>query len=149
MIVRRSVLVSASVGALLVGALGGTAPLVSASPPTISTDETAVDPDGSECFFKLTPPEMVVLPGGAKAVKATLNPSVCTGNALPTDIVVCVTTPDSPGDCKKTPGWSLSEVYVTASRLDGAFVATGKGCWRDLSQFQQECRTTGPLSMTF
>jgi hypothetical protein len=97
----------------------------------------------------LTPPELVVLPGGAKAVKASLDPKTCDPSAQPTDVTVCVSTPNSPGHCKRLPGWAKVEVIVAASPASGTFTATGVGCWQEITRLPQPaCRTTGPISST-
>jgi hypothetical protein len=97
----------------------------------------------------LTPPELVVLPGGAKGVRATLNPKTCDPAAQQTDVTVCLSTPNSPGRCKRLPGWAKTEVIVPASPASGTFTATGVGCWQELTRsLQPACRTTGPISST-
>jgi hypothetical protein len=123
-------------------------PLAAASPSTFRPKEPPPQPDSTQCSFALSPPQPVVLPGGARAVTATLDTSTCSGSAAPTDVIVCVATPDGPGNCKKTPGWSRAQVYVTSSR-SGTFTATGQGCWRDLLvSFREDCQNTGPLTAT-
>lgn len=124
------------------------APLVGPTPLAFANPDDPVVTN-SDCQFILTPPELVILPGGAKAVRATLEPKTCTPDALPTDIDVCVSTPDGPGDCFKTPGWSKSQVIVTASRYTGTFTAVGRGCWWERALFRQKCREAGPISVTF
>src|ERR1700710_3123467 len=108
MIQRRSILPSAAVLAIFERAMGGATAIGSAAPVDESTDAAG-------CQFTLTPPELVLLPGGAKAVRATMNPKTCDPSAQPTDVTVCLSTPNSPGQCKKLPGWSNPQVIIPAS----------------------------------
>jgi hypothetical protein len=101
------------------------------------------------CQLILTPPELVMLPGGAKAVRATLNPKTCDPSAQPTGVTVCVRPADSQGDCKRLPGWAKAEVIIAASPAHGTFTATGEICWQEITKsFRPACRTAGPLSST-
>jgi hypothetical protein len=123
----------------LSGGWSGVTALATASP----IDESA------GCQYTLTPPELVVLPGGAKAVRATLNPKTCDPSAQPTDVTVCLAPPNGQGDCKKMPGWAKAEVLIPASPSNGTFTATGNGCWQEiLNSFRPACRPTGPVSST-
>jgi hypothetical protein len=139
MTVLRSMFVSVAVVATCAS---GTA-VASAAP----VDESA---EAAGCQYTLTAPELVLLPGGAKAVRATLNPKTCDPAAQPTDVTVCLSTPNSPGHCKKTPGWSTPQVLIPASPASGTFTATGEGCWQEVTRsLQSACRTVGPVSSTF
>jgi hypothetical protein len=140
MTVRRSLSVSAVMAALLTSAMGGATGLATASP----VDEPS---ESAGCQYVLTPPELMLLPGGAKAVRATLNPKACDPAAQPTDVTVCLAPPNGQGECKRMPGWALAEVLIPASPSSGTFTATGNGCWMEIVRsFQSACRTTGPLS---
>lgn len=139
---RRSMLVSAAAVVTLAGAWGGVIGVATASPD----DES---PESAGCQYILTPPELVLLPGGAKAVRATLNPKVCAPSAQPTDVTVCLAPPGGQGDCKKMPGWAKAEVVIPASPSSGTFTATGSGCWHEITKsFRPACQTTGPISST-
>ncbi len=129
--------------AIAVISLSGAAGLATASP----VDESSAGSAG--CQYVLTPPELVLLPGGAKAVRATLDPKVCDPSAQPTDVTVCLAPPNGQGECKKMPGWAKAEVLVPASPSNGTFTATGNGCWHEITKsFRPACRTTGPISST-
>lgn len=148
MTARRSMLASAVFGAWLVGATAGFAPLASAEPTEPPADPNFIDPANS-CYYDLTPPSLVELPGGAKAVTATMVTTRCTGKAASTNLVVCVATPEGPGQCGSEYNWAPAQVFVTASRYEGSFTAKGAGCWRDLlNQFQEKCRTVDPVTTT-
>lgn len=148
MIACRSMFVSALFGACLVGATAGIAPLASAQPAEPPADPNFIDPANS-CYYELTPPSLVELPGGAKAVSASMIATRCTGKAASTNLVVCVATPEGPGQCGSEFNWEAAQVFVTASRISGPFTATAVGCWRDLlNQFQEKCRTSEPVTVT-
>jgi hypothetical protein len=142
---RHAVFATALVTASLVGAVSGGAALASASPPTPPNDSS----DGDGCYYSVSAPQLVELPGGAKAVKSTIHIKSCAPSSQPTDVTVCVSTPDGPGQCKRTPGWSSPEVLVTTAHLNGTFTATGQLCWQDILQsFRPNCRDGGPVSTT-
>jgi hypothetical protein len=140
--VRRSMFASAAVVATLASAMGGATTLATASP----VDES---PEAVGCQYTLTPPELVLLPGGARAVRATLDPVTCAPSAQPTGVTVCVRPSNGRGDCKRLPGWAKAEVIIPGSPADGTFTATGEGCWQEITKsFRSACRTTGPVSST-
>jgi hypothetical protein len=140
MTVRRSLSASAVMAAILASAMSGGTMVASASP----ADEPA---EAVGCQYTLTAPELVQLPGGAKAVRATLNPKTCDPAAQPTDVTVCLAPPNGQGECKRMPGWALAEVLIPASPSNGTFTATGNGCWMEVVRsFQSACRTSGPVS---
>ena len=142
MIALRSMFGSAVLVATLAGAMSGATVVASASPADESTEAVG-------CEYTLTPPELVLLPGGGQAVRATLNPTTCSPSAQPTDVMVCIRPPQNGGNCKKLPGWQKVEVFVPATPSDATFTATGQGCWQDvLGSFQSGCRATGPISTT-
>jgi hypothetical protein len=148
MTLRPSVFALAAVAVTIIGAIGGVTPTVAAEPPLPPTEETFIDP-ANRCFFDLTPPSLVELPGGAKAVTATAVAKRCTGTAGATNVVVCVSTPEGPGECGNEINWEVAEVFVTASRYVGPFTATAVGCWRQTTaQFQEKCQPSGPLTTT-
>jgi hypothetical protein len=135
MVWRQSLLASAVLAATLVtGAV-----LAAPSPAQTPADELS---EATGCQLSLSSPQLVVLPGGGKAVKASLEPDICAPSAQPTDVRVCVSTPNGPGDCKQTPGWSTAEVFVPAAPAKGTFTATGQICWQDiLGSFVPGCRS--------
>lgn len=137
---RRSLFASAVMATALACAMGGSTTLASAAPVEEASEATG-------CQYTLTPPELVLLPDGAKAVRATLNPKTCAPSAQPTDVTVCLSPPNGQGSCKRLPGWAAAEVIIPASPPSGTFTATGEGCWQDiLGSFRPGCRTTGPVS---
>lgn len=141
MIVLRSMFESAVVVMTLASAMSGAAVVASASPTAESTE-------AADCQYTLTSPELVIVPGGAKSVRATLTPKTCTPNAQPTGVFVCLSTPISQGRCNRLPGWQKVEVIVPASP-SGTYTATGEICWQDiLGSFLSDCRTAGPVSST-
>jgi len=142
------VFVSAVVAASFIATMGTVTPMASAQPTEPSADELQIDP-ANRCFHDLTPPSLVELPGGAKAVTATAVTTQCTGKAAPTNLVVCVSTPEGPGECGTEYNWEMAQVLVTASSFDGPFTAKAVGCWRNLlEQFQERCQPSGPLTVT-
>ena len=142
MIVLRSMFASAVMVATVASAMGSSASLASASPVDESTEAVG-------CQYTLTPPELVLLPGGAKSVRATLTPKACTPNAQPTGVYVCLSTPISQGSCKRLPGWATAEVIIPPTSPDGTYTATGEICWQDiLGSFRSDCRTAAPVSST-
>lgn len=141
-IMRGALAVSAFLAAMVGGTLGDTGISASASP----NDEASEVSPG--CQYALSTPELVMLSGGGKALRASLVPTTCAPSAQPTDVMVCLAPPNGNGDCKKTPGWSRAEVIIPASPSSGTFTATGKGCWQDiLNSFRSACRTTAPISL--
>src|SRR5215208_7332 len=110
MTMRGSLLASVLLTAVLASA-GGTAPSAYADP-----DDA---PESAGCQYALSSPQLVIVPGGAKAVRATLTPTKCAPDAQPTDVTVCVSPPDGRGDCKQTPGWSQAEVLIPAAPSAG------------------------------
>ena len=142
-ILRRLTAVSAMLAAMVGAAMSVGGAWASASPNDGASD---VSPG---CQYELSSPELVMLPGGARAVRASLVPTTCAPSAQPTDVMVCLAPPHGNGDCKKTPGWSRAEVLVPAQPANGTFTASGKGCWQDiLNAFRSACRTTEPFSLT-
>lgn len=122
--------------------MSGATVAASASPADDSTE-------AADCQYTLTSPELVIVPGGAKSVRATLTPKTCTPNAQPTGVFVCLSTPVSQGDCKRLPGWATAEVVIPATSPDGTYTATGEVCWQDvLGSFRSDCRTAAPVSST-
>jgi hypothetical protein len=143
MIVLRSIFASAVMVATVASAMGSATSPASASPVDESTE-------GVGCQYTLTPPELVLLPGGGKAVRATLDPITCAPSAQPTGVTVCVRPPHNQGNCKRLPGWQKVEVLIPATPANGTFTATGEGCWHEITRsFLPACRTTGPVSSTF
>lgn len=103
-----------------------------------------------ECVGVLSGPELVVLPGGGKAVRAGVSTSSCVTPAQPTDVVVCLSTATGYNVCDSKPGWNTVEVVVPATPADGVFTATGKVCSQDiLGSFTSHCTTLGPVQTTF
>jgi hypothetical protein len=142
MVVLRSMFESAVVVMTLVGAMSGATVVASASPADESTE-------AADCQYVLTSPELVIMPGGAKSVRATMTPKTCTPNAQPTGVFVCLSTPISQGSCKRLPGWATAEVIIPATSPDGTYTATGEVCWQDiLGSFRSDCRTAGPVNST-
>ena len=138
----RSLFTSAAAVAALACAIYGDTALASGSPADGSTG-------AADCQYVLTSPELVIVPGGAKSVRATLTPQACTPNAQPTGVFVCLSTPVSQGDCKRLPGWATVEVIIPATSPDGTYTATGEVCWQDvLGSFRSDCRTTEPVIST-
>jgi hypothetical protein len=132
---------SAVVVATLAGAWGGATALASASP----IDEPS---DAVGCQLDLSFPQLVALPGGGKAIRAALDPATCAAPAQPTDVRVCLSAPNGQGDCTKTPGWSLAQVFVPVTST-GIYTATGQICWQEiLTSFVPGCRSA-TLSSTF
>ncbi|MHA2415000.1 hypothetical protein [Mycobacterium avium] len=143
MTIRRSAFASAAVVMSAAGVWGGATAPATASP----ADEPS---ESAGCHYTLTPPQLVLLPGGAKAVRATLDPKICDPSAQPTDVTVCLAPPNGQGDCNRLPGWAKVEVIIPAAPSSGTFTATGNGCWHEITKsFRPLCRTTGPISSTF
>lgn len=103
------------------------------------------------CSFEMSPPKLIELPGGGKAVSSTINPTGCTGDYVsPRSATICVSTPDGPGKCSNAPGYATGEVFVTATRYTGTFTATGRGCWAVVNIPRGDvCTPLAPISSTF
>ena len=100
------------------------------------------------CQYTLSTPQLVIVPGGGKGIRANMTPTNCAPDATPTDVTVCVEAPDGSSQCKQTPGWSLAEIIIPAAS-SGVYTATGTGCWLHvLESFRPDCRTTGPVNAT-
>lgn len=141
MVWRLSLFASSAVAATFVASTALVSP-ASAQPPANESSEA------TGCRLDLSPPQLMILPDGGKAVGATLDPATCAPTAQPTDVRVCLSTPTGPGDCKRTPGWSTAQVLVAPS--PGTFTVTGQICWLEITRsFQTGCRNAGPLSATF
>ncbi|MDV3132967.1 hypothetical protein [Mycobacterium sp. 29Ha] len=142
MIARRSMSTSAVMAVVVTIAIGGSTALASASPDDGSRG-------AADCQYVLTSPELVIVPGGAKSVRATLTPKTCTPNAQVTGVTVCLSTPVSQGNCKRLPGWATPEIIIPSTSPDATYTATGEVCWQDiLGSFRSECRTTEPVTST-
>lgn len=138
----HSLVASAVAAATLVA---GTA-VAPPSPAQTPADESST---ATGCQLSLSSPQLMILPGGGKAVSASLEPDICAPTAQPTDVRVCVQPPNGQGDCKQTPGWSTAQVFVPAT-TSGTYTVTGQICWQEiLTSFVSECRSGGPISVTF
>lgn len=100
------------------------------------------------CRYALSTPQLVIVPGGGRGIRANMTPTNCAPDATPTDVTVCVEAPDGNSQCKQTPGWSLAEIIVPASS-SGVYTSTGTGCWLlVLESFRPGCQTAGPVNAT-
>jgi hypothetical protein len=113
---------------------------------TVPSSASAQPAPEDLCTYQLSGPELTELPGGAKAVTATLTPTTCPGRAKPTNTTICVATPDGPGSCANSLAWIPAQVYVTTASYTGTFTATGNGCYK--SMFAGDCTSIGPISAT-
>lgn len=121
-----------------------------ASPETPTADQSPGDGADASCTYELTAPQLTILPGGGKAVTATLAPVACSGIATPSTSTVCVSAPDGTSNCATGIAWTLAKVVATASEFTGTFNATGNGCWKVAMKTGSEpaCEPSGPLSLT-
>ena len=129
---------------------GSTSGPPAAAEQGLPMDQPPEDPADSSCSFTLSPPQLTTLPGGARAVTATLAVSACSGHAQAASSTICVSAPDGPNDCATTPAWNPAQVFVTASKLTGRFTATAKGCWQVTSVMggNYTCAPLGPVITT-
>ncbi|BBY93362.1 hypothetical protein MGALJ_30310 [Mycobacterium gallinarum] len=135
----RALIASTMLAFLAIGSGASTDGVASASP---------ADGSVAGCEYALSRPELVIIPGGGRGVRANMTPTTCASNATPTDVTVCVQAPGGASQCKQTPGWSLAEIILPAPS-SGAYTATGTGCWLHITEeFRPDCRTVGPVALT-
>jgi len=138
--------------ALLLAGMMGTArsSAAASTEPGVVADRPPDGPVDQSCSFTLSAPTLTTLPGGAKAVTATLVASTCSGDAQATSSTICVATPDGPGNCATAYTWDRAKVFVTSSRMTGRFTATGNGCWQvtGVSGSKYTCAQLGPVTTT-
>lgn len=136
---------------LAVAMFAGAAPVTVWTSAAAPGGEFPAEPPGvgdQGCSFTLSPPQFVEIPGGGRAVTATMTPNGCTGVTQPTSTTVCVSTPQGTSDCASASAWIPAQVIVAASPLSGTFKATGTGCTHVATPAADFCVPSGPVYTT-
>ncbi|GAA2571589.1 hypothetical protein GCM10010409_56270 [Mycolicibacterium diernhoferi] len=102
----------------------------------------------SECFYSLTAPAAVTLPGGGQAVSTEIGMTHCTGLAQSVRTTACVARPGDSGYCTTKNGYVNSAAHAPGAP-SGSYTATGEGCYRLRSDLALVCVPAGPVSATF
>jgi hypothetical protein len=100
------------------------------------------------CVPAMSGPELVELPGGTRAVRASMTMAKCASNAQPTDVRICLATASGRSECRRLSGWNNVSVMIPTQ--PGPFTATGEVCWAEpVDSFIPTCRPAGPVSASF
>jgi hypothetical protein len=117
---------------------------------TILPASTMASPDTGRltCTFTLSAPQISTLPGGVRAVTATLKAAACEGNAAPARVSVCIDAPQGKSVCGADQGWTVARAVLPSAAPAGTYTASGVGCWDEPTTIVNSCSSSGPISAT-
>jgi hypothetical protein len=102
----------------------------------------------SKCFYELSAPAPITLPGGGPAVAAEIEMTHCTGLAQSVRTTACVGPTGDNGHCTTKNGYVPSRAF-TPGAANGSYTATGEGCYRLRSDMVLQCVPAGPVTSAF